>query len=362
MLCKSKIKEIIAELKEETLFIEALNCESESVVSGIYTDSRKVTPNSMFVCIQGFQTDGHQYIPQAVQKGCSLIVASKHIDTDIATIRVTDTRKAAAVLARLFYQDPSNDFTLIGVTGTNGKTTITQLIKHMIRQAGYDCATIGTLGYTINDETYRIDRTTPDIVELNSILAEFKKRKIPFVVMEVSSHALALDRVYGLKFDYAIFTNLSHDHLDFHKSMQEYGKAKSLLFRYLEQNNGTAIINYDDEHGKRIRNMISCPTIGISFSAAGVVIDNIQTDFEFSEFDLKQENYASHFKTELIGRHNVFNVAAAVVTIRNLLPDLKPETIAKYLEQIKPIDGRLSRVENSRNIGIYIDYAHTPHR
>lgn len=361
MLCKSKVKDIVAALKEELLFVEAISCDAETEITGIYTDSRKVLPDSVFVCIKGFQTDGHQYVPQAVEKGSLLVVAEEHLDTDIATIIVTNSRKAAAVLARLLYRDPSNAFKLIGITGTNGKTTITHLIKHIIRQAGYHCATIGTLGYTINDETYRIERTTPDIIELYSILSDFRGREIPFVVMEVSSHALALDRVYGLRFDYAVFTNLSHDHLDFHKSMHEYGEAKSLLFRYLDQNNGTAIINYDDEFGKRIRDMISCRTIGISFKIADVMIDNIHTDFDLTEFDLRQNNHVAHFKTQLIGKHNIFNVAAALVTIRNLLPELKLETMAKYLETKKTIEGRLSRIENSHHLGIYIDYAHTPH-
>ena len=249
---KINCTQILNILKKNKLLLDIYNVDEHSAYTGMATDSRQVLKGDVFVCIPGFITDGHLFAGKAVENGAKLLVVEKQLKIDIPQIVVNDSRKAASLLAKLFFGDPTSKFTLVGITGTNGKTTIATLIEMILRKNGMQTGFVGTFGYMINGKTFKTERTTPDIVELNRIFHQMAEAKVKYVVMEVSSHALALDRVYGLHFDAAVFTNLTHEHLDFHKTMNDYEKEKFKLFDNLAEKNGTAFINIDDEYGKKL--------------------------------------------------------------------------------------------------------------
>ena len=236
----------------EKLFNSALDEEIKNInVTGIEYDSRAVMPGNIFVCIKGFETDGHKYAAGAVKNGAALIVAQDEINVDVPVVYVDDTRKALADISCLFYGNPSEKFRLIGITGTNGKTTITYLVKSILEAAGMCTGVIGTNQNIIGDKvllTQSNTPTTPNSLELQQLFSEMASSKADSVVMEVSSHALDLDRVRGCAFDVGVFTNLTRDHLDFHKTMENYRDAKAKLFDISKK----GVVNIDDEAGKYI--------------------------------------------------------------------------------------------------------------
>ncbi|MBW6516422.1 MAG: UDP-N-acetylmuramoyl-L-alanyl-D-glutamate--2,6-diaminopimelate ligase [Candidatus Cloacimonetes bacterium] len=324
-----------------------------------------------FVCIRGSNFDGHRFVKQAIEDGIKLIICEQE-DTEnkIRQIVVSDTRKALALLAALYLNDPSADLFLIGVTGTNGKTSIVKIIENIMLKQGLSVATIGTLGYSINGEHYSLERTTPDITELNEILQKMRQEKIKFVVMEVSSHALKLDRVYGLKFNIAVFTNLTREHLDFHKDMEDYYQSKKKLFKYLKDKASVALINIDDPYGKKLYNEYQGAKYSISEQTEGDIsfrvdkrdlsetIFNLDlTDKMFTD-SIKDQKKSIKISTHLLGVHNAFNIAAAVTASKIAAPQLDLDRITTSLPTY--IKGRLQKVANDHNISCYIDYAHTP--
>lgn len=358
MYCKSKIKveDILNALKEANLFIRNLNDSDESLFNGIATDSRQIRKNYVFICIKGFLSDGNEFISQAISLGATLIITEEEITSSARTIQVKNSRRAAAVLSSLFFGKPAQKLKLIGITGTNGKTTIASLIHQLLIAKGYNAGLIGTLGYKIGEKEFHSDRTTPDIIDLQNIFAEMVESGTEFVVMEVSSHSLALDRVFGLEFDLAVFSNLSIDHLDFHRNMEDYAKAKFQLFNMLKPDIGTAIINIDDDYGKTLFDKLVGRKISISFHQGDFLIESYESSISGTKVILSQP-YEIEFDSLFIGKHNVFNITAALACVTTILPQIDWFPLLKSLQ---PVPGRLQQIPNKKGICILVDYAHTP--
>ncbi len=353
-------KTVIKTLKDTGLFVKIFNEDKNAYFSKIETDSRQIDRNDIFICIKGFQTDGHIFAREAEKKGAKLFIVQRKLDLKAPQILVKNTRKAAAVLAKLYFDDPSKKFKLIGITGTNGKTTVSYLIENILRDNGKKTGLIGTYGYFINGKEYKTERTTPDILELNRIFEKMNSEDVEYVVMEVSSHALALDRVYGINFDVALFTNLTQEHLDFHKNLDDYAETKFKLFLYLEGSSGVAFINTDDYYGKKLYKNLTCKKYSISFEKGDFIIQNCKYDIDRSSFELIYKNEILKVNTNLIGRHNVFNVSSAIAIIKRIVPDIPSDSILKSLKSFPPIKGRLENASINKKISIFIDYAHTP--
>ncbi|MFO7660806.1 MAG: UDP-N-acetylmuramoyl-L-alanyl-D-glutamate--2,6-diaminopimelate ligase [Candidatus Cloacimonadaceae bacterium] len=356
----------IAILKCHHLWVADQAITEDSILaSKPVTDSRLINEDDIFVCIRGFESDGHTFINQARAKQASLIIQEDEFKDSYACIRVSNSRKAAALLAKHYYDNPTSKFTLIGITGTNGKTTTSLLLWQALTKLGKKTGWIGTLGYKIDDEIIPTNNTTPDILELNGIFDQMVQAGCQYVVMEVSSHALALDRVYGLAFDLAMFTNLSRDHLDFHKNMQDYFESKYLLFEYVMQNNGLSLINIDDGQGRVIVERIQAAgkfrLKTISEQQGDYTISQSFCDTEGCSFSLtKQGSYAVELHSKLSGHFNMLNTAMTIAAVSELFPDIKTEELQKIASALKPVRGRLEQVRNHKNLGIYVDYAHTP--
>ena len=358
MYDKSKIEyaDIIDVLAAEHLLIREVNESKITELNKLQTDSRKVNSNDVFVCIKGYEVDGHLFAQKALDNGAELFVVQHVLPINKPQLVVSDSRRSAAILARLFFHDPTSKFKLVGITGTNGKTTIANITEKILLMNSVSTGLIGTLGYAINGQRFVTDRTTPDIIDLHIIFTKMVEAGVDVVVMEVSSHSLVLDRVYGLHFAIGLFTNLTQDHLDFHIDLDDYAEAKFILFEYVQDNKGISIINIDDPHGQTFFDNIKTRKIGISYE---------KSDFTFTVLDqnTKGSNFNLHntdFYTNLIGKFNIFNVAAAIAITQNAAPQIKAQQIKKALNFIQPVKGRLQRVERFKEFGVYIDYAHTP--
>ena len=220
------LKDLIADLRLRDIF-----GNSDVEIKGIAYDSRRVSKGDIFVCIKGFKTDGHNYLEQALKNGAVAVIAEKKLDIYVPVIVVDDSRKALAHCSSVFYNKPSSKFKLIGVTGTNGKTTTTYLVKSILESKGAKVGLIGTNQNMIGEQILKSERTTPESLELQQLFDYMASKNVEYVVMEVSSHSLELDRVYGCEFDIGVFTNLTREHLDFHQTMNKYLKAKAKLFK-----------------------------------------------------------------------------------------------------------------------------------
>ncbi len=356
------IYRILDALKEHSLLVETANLEKlENWQGKVQTDNRKIKPGDIFVCIQGANFDGHNFINSALEKGAALIVCREINKKDIPYIKVKDSRKAAAVIARTVMLPEKITYTLIGITGTNGKTTTSLILYEALRNLGFRCGWIGTLGYYIEGKKFPSERTTPDIIELNEIFAQMIKAKVDYVVMEVSSHSLSLDRIYGVKFDYCLFSNLGYDHLDFHQTLENYGKAKMSFFEQGAKDGSISVINTADSFGVQIRDMLKekkAKVYSLGSNDAEFQYLDIKTDISKSSFKLVAENCEISVTSRLIGSFNIQNLGLAALTLYAL--GFSPEEIHHSLQDIPPVKGRLERVENNCNIGIFIDYAHTP--
>jgi len=339
--------------------------EGRSITGKPVTNSNLINKGDAFVCIKGFTSDGHDFINQACEKGAAVIIQEDAFKHSLPAIRVTNSRKAAALLAKYYYNNPTDKFTLIGITGTNGKTTTSLLVWQALTMMGKKTGWIGTLGYRIGADIIPTNNTTPDIIELNDIFSIMVSAGCKYVVMEVSSHALALDRVFGLEYDMALFTNLSRDHLDFHKDMQDYFESKYQLFEYTMRQNGISIINIDDEYGKEIEKRIKA--LGkfklktISETKGNYIIEKPSLRTDGCDFTLTLNDGSSvELKTKLVGHFNMLNAAMAIAVVKELMPSTKDPELQRISGYFQPIRGRLEQVVNDRNTGIFVDYAHTP--
>ena len=285
-------------------------------IKDVTNDSRKVKQGSVFIAINGYQDDGKKYIKDAVNKGASIIISEKSINKtkiNIPVIEVNDIRKSMSKISSNYYNNPSKKLTVIGITGTNGKTTTSFILNSILKFSEQKTGLIGTLGAISDKINLKTNLTTPDSLELHNILSKFVKNNIEFSIIEVSSHALSLDRVDDIDFDMAVFTNISHDHLDFHKSMKNYISVKSKLFSKLKKN-GYSIINKDDKNWKTINDCtdskvrtfsVDKKSADIRFIDWGMSIDGIMGK-------VKTKNEIINVNSSLIGYFNLENILCAI--------------------------------------------------
>ena len=344
------------------IHIEEIIGNKELDIDNIVYDSRKVVPDSMFICITGFKTDGHIYIDQAIQKGATAIMIEKDLDTyvdGITYIKVKNTRKTMAVIAKNFYQNPSKELDLIGITGTNGKTSTTYMIKSILEVSNKKTNLIGTIANYIAGEEIEADRTTPESIDLQRMFRKMVDYNIDACVMEVSSHSLELQRVMGSEFKIGVFTNLTPEHLDFHESIDKYLNAKKKLFYQTSLCN---IINIDDKGGRKILEEISklstpILTYGLK-KDADIFAQNIEMSMKHISFDLITPKYTEKIIVNIPGKFTVYNALAAIAVSYGLGIDIK--YIKEGLSNIKGVAGRMESIDEFSNFAVIVDYAHTP--
>lgn len=354
---------MIKKLSELALLIPDAQLVGEDVsISGIEHDSRKVAARNLFVCMEGAHVDGHNFIPQAISKGAVAVLSTRKNfvpPENISALIVPDILNALAVIVPYFYDYPARKMRVIGITGTNGKTTTTYLLREIFTCAGFKVGLIGTIQNLIGEEKFPVRNTTPNVIDLQKFFVEMVEKKVEVVVMEVSSHALAENRVAGVEFDTAIFTNLTQDHLDFHGTMENYLWAKSKLFDMVSRRgrkpNKAAIINVDDAASAEILNHCHCKkiTYGIK-NPADLQATEINLRAGGMNFNLRGDDLNLH----LTGLFNVYNVLAA--TGAALAENISPETIKRALENFKSVPGRFERIFSDKPFEVIVDYAHTP--
>src|SRR5467141_471834 len=338
----------------------------DRTVESIAYDSRRVQRNGLFVALRGEKADGHEFIGSAIEKGASVIVTQREEKTPRATCLVVEnTRAALADLAATFYGLPARRLKLAAVTGTNGKTTTTFLIKHICEKAGLRCGLIGTVRYEIGERVLPAPRTTPESLDLQELLAQMANAGCRAAAMEVSSHALAQERIRGLEWEVAVFTNLTQDHLDYHGTMENYFESKAKLFTQLAQQQKkrkpVAVVNMDDRYGEqlldRIDKKISVVTFGMGvradFRAA-----NYRMEFGGTSYQIDARGKSYLVRVPLIGRFNVANSLAALAAANALGLSLREAILS--LAKSPQVPGRLEIVPAKRQFQVYVDYAHTP--
>lgn len=318
-------------------------------------DSRKVKNGYAFICINGFNADGHRYALQAEEAGAAVIIAEKPTGAKNEVI-VEDTHLAYAVMSANYFGNPSKHFKLIGVTGTNGKTSITYMLKAIIESKGFKTGVIGTIQNIIGDRCVEASNTTPDAYGLNALFAEMRDAGCDYVIMEASSHALDQKRIYGLDFEVAAFTNLTQDHLDYHKTMENYFMAKLKLFTMCK----AAVINIDDEYGKRLAETVNCECLtyaaedrNSTYSANGI---NMKPDG--IEYEMVGDYTIKRMRLKTGGKFSVYNSLCAAVCAKKL--GFTTDEIAAALAQMDGVKGRAEVVPTGKDYTIIIDYAHTP--
>lgn len=324
-------------------------------ITDITLDSRAAAPGALFVALKGSALDGHAYVADACARGAVAVLSERPVETPPGVVALVAPTAAAllAPLARRFFEDPSSRLTIIGVTGTNGKTTSTYLMRSILAAAGLPAAVIGTVAYQIGDETIPAPNTTPDAILLNRVLRRCVDAGISHVAMEVSSHALKLGRVQGVHFATAVFTNLTQDHLDFHPDMEDYFRSKARLFT---KTAGRGAVNVDDAYGRRLK--ADWPGL-LTFGAEGDLrADDVQLALGGTTFSLAYGGNAWPISTRLVGRPNVANCLTAAAAALTL--GLDPAVIVSGLERAVAPPGRFERVETGRDFVVAVDYAHTP--
>lgn len=326
-------------------------------VSGVFTDSRKVTSGSAFIALKGVQVDGHQYIGNAIELGAKVIIHEEDIDTPhegITYIQVKDGADAAGKIATLWYGDPSGKLKLVGVTGTNGKTTTATLLYEMFRKLGYKAGLISTVANYVNDTMFHATHTTPDPLSLNELLAKMADAGCDYAFMEVSSHAIHQKRISGLKFEGGIFTNITQDHLDYHKTMADYLKAKKTFFDDLPQT-AFALTNTDDKNGLVMLQNTKAKKYTYSVkSLADFKARIIEKHFDGTAIEIN----GNELQVQFVGVFNVYNLLA--VYGASVLLGQKAEEVMLVLSTLKPVAGRFETLRSPENYTAIVDYAHTP--
>ena len=348
-----KLKELL-----QGIHVLACTADLETEISSVAYDSRKVQPGGAFMAISGFTSDGNRFIPMAMEKGAAVVVTARKPKLDVPYVLVDNDRLALAMLGTNFYGKPAETMTMIGITGTNGKTSVTLLLKQVLEEAlGAKVGLIGTMGALVGDEHIHSDRTTPESLELQGLFAKMRDAGCSHVVMEVSSHALTLDRVGGIHFDVAAFTNLTEDHLDFHKTMDAYCDAKAMLFERCSK----AVINVDDSYAYRMLEKAKCPVVTTSVRGQG--------NLNAKDLELHAEGirFAAapvigkpvEIELPIPGKFTVYNALTVLGIARSL--GISLESSAAALVKAKGVKGRIEVVPTpGKPWSVLIDYAHTP--
>ena len=330
--------------------------QHQALVSGVVCDSRLVQPGSVFVAVRGVHADGHTFISQALANGALAVVAEKAAD-GVACVVVSDTRLALGKLAQAFHGQPARDLTKVAVTGTNGKTTFCYLLRSILETAGHRCAMFGTTGHCIADEFIPAATTTPSALELAELMARARAAGMKFAVLEASSHALDQERLAGIDFEVAAFTNLTGDHLDYHVSMDCYLDAKAKLFEQLHRS-ATAVFNRTDSAAEDLARRTKAKKIWYGLGTrAQVSASNLSSAASGSSFILNCAGTKLPVSSHLPGTHNVVNCLAAAAAALAL--DIAPQTIVAGIEQLQAVPGRLEPVRWTGPFHVLVDYAHT---
>ena len=355
---------IIDKIMEEVRRVQVLGAD-DKIITDITADSRVVEEGSLFICLKGATVDGHKFLQMAVEKGAVAALVEdvpEEIPEGVTLLVVPDTRKAMEVIVPYFYDYPGKNMRMLGITGTNGKTTTTNIIRTVLRRAGYKVGLIGTINIMIEDEVTEAHNTTPDVVDLQKALYAMKNAGCDYVVMEVSSHALVLNRVAGCEYDCAVLTNITQDHLDFHKTIENYRDAKSLLFEGLAngtKENKNAVFNMDDASSEIIkaRTKVNCLTYGKGHDND---IYPISFDVQAKEMALQLATPVGEMNLNLkiTGEFNVYNVMSAVACL--LAEKVDKEIICDVLNGFDGVPGRFQLVEAGQPYTVIVDYAHTP--
>ncbi|GIO39156.1 UDP-N-acetylmuramoyl-L-alanyl-D-glutamate--2,6-diaminopimelate ligase [Paenibacillus antibioticophila] len=336
-------------------------------LSGVAIDSRKVIQGDLFICLPGHTVDGHDYAGKAKEAGAAALVVQRWLeDCPLPQLKVKDSRLAMAVLGNVFFSHPSTGMKVIGVTGTNGKTTTTYLIERILQDQGQNTGLIGTIQRRYGGQTFAMSGTTPESLDLQQYLREMKDAETAYCVMEVSSHALDQGRVKGTKFRTAVFTNLTQDHLDYHKSMEEYRGAKGLLFARLGNTLGVdaeersyAVLNADDPASAYFAKLTAVETITYGVEqASDIRASQIKITAKGTSFHVDTFRGSCDIQLRMVGKFNVYNALAAISA--TLLEDIPLAEIKRSLEAVEGVEGRVEAVDAGQPFAVIVDYAHTP--
>ncbi|MEC0246624.1 UDP-N-acetylmuramoyl-L-alanyl-D-glutamate--2,6-diaminopimelate ligase [Paenibacillus chitinolyticus] len=356
------------ELKElaSQLLICQLIGEETTEISGIATDSRQVRPGDLFVCVPGFVSDGHDFAPKAMELGAAALVTERKLELDVPQLIVKDARYAMSVLSACVYGFPSRKMKVIGITGTNGKTTTSFLVEHILRDQGFRTGLMGTISAKIGSEFIPMERTTMEASDLQRTFRLMADEGTDYCVMEVSSHALDLGRVKGVRFRGGVFTNLTQDHLDYHETMDKYEAAKGLLFSRMgneftgdARDKQYAVLNADDPSAERLAKLTSAEVITYGVNRdCDVKATNIRITAKGTEFDVVSFAGTEPMRMKLVGLFNVYNALAAISV--SLAEGLSLSRIRESLGSMPGVDGRMEIVDEGQEFLVLVDYAHTP--
>ena len=344
-------------LTRDIQFIQLILPKNEVDITGVNIDSRQVKEGDMFIAMRGTQVDGHKYISTAEEQGAVAIVCEtlpERINPNVVYVRVADSQAVAGKLVTAFYGDPTQKLKLVGVTGTNGKTTIATLLYELFREMGHKCGLLSTVCNYIDGVPYPSTHTTPDVVSLNALLCKMADEGCEYVFMEVSSHSLAQERVGGLRFAGGIFTNLTRDHMDYHNTMEEYLRCKKSFFDKLPSD-AFAITNIDDKNGPV---MVQNTRADIKKYSARTIGDYKGRILETHLDGMLLEFNRIEFATQLTGRFNVSNLLAIFAAAVELGKD--PQEVLCVLSTLKPVSGRFETLHSKDGVSAIVDYAHTP--
>jgi UDP-N-acetylmuramoyl-L-alanyl-D-glutamate--2,6-diaminopimelate ligase len=339
---------------------DALRAEAAlGAVTGVAYDSRAVTPGQVFVALKGQHADGTSFASEAIARGAAAVVSEQAAPEGarVAWVVVDDARLALAVLAASFYRHPSREMQVIGITGTNGKTTTAYLVAAIFEAARIRCGILGTVGYRIGDQVREATRTTPEAPEVQALLRQMVDQRCGACAMEVSSHALSLRRVDGIRFAAAIFTNLTRDHLDFHADMDDYFRAKRRLFEMLPAD-APSLINLDDPRGASLLDAGGRPVTYAVNRVADVTPGPLSFSLDGLSFDVRTPRGTLHVTSKLVGRPNVYNILAAISAATAL--DVPLDAVERGLDALEGVPGRFQVVSDARDeVTVVVDYAHT---
>ncbi|SFP04475.1 UDP-N-acetylmuramoyl-L-alanyl-D-glutamate--2,6-diaminopimelate ligase [Salibacterium halotolerans] len=343
--------------------VKQQNTEDNPGIHSLHMDSRTVESGGLFFCVRGYTVDGHDFAEEAAKKGAAAVITEEELNLDLVQVVVPDTKLAMAVISSVFYNHPTRSFRLIGVTGTNGKTTTTHFMEHIFQKTGQKTGMIGTMYTKIGYDIYDAGNTTPESLVLQQTFHQMAEAGINVCTMEVSSHALDLGRVRGSAFNTAVFTNLTAEHLDYHKTMEAYKQAKGLLFSQLgntyDGEKQTAVLNADDEASEDYKKMTAAPvlTYGIE-QPADIKAEQLVISPAGTSFQMQTPFGSADVYLPAAGRFSIYNALAAAAAC--LAEGVELQNIAGALSDMKSVPGRFEPVDAGQPFAVIVDYAHTP--
>ncbi|MFN2352085.1 MAG: UDP-N-acetylmuramoyl-L-alanyl-D-glutamate--2,6-diaminopimelate ligase [Kiritimatiellia bacterium] len=356
-------------IKAETILaateVVAVHGDRSEMIRGLTLDSRQVKPGFVFFAVPGHNLDGGRFIQDAIERGARMVVTAEAGSVNrrnVLVAQVSDVRRAMAEMAAAFYDHPSHNLYAVGITGTNGKTTTAGMVRRVFERAERQPGSIGTIRYQIGDRSIPAARTTPESLDLQRMMAQMLKAGCRSVIMEVSSHGLVQKRVWDVDFDVVVFTNLTHDHLDYHQTVEDYYEAKSLLFQGLQAKPArAAVINLDDPWGVRLvelaRRHSQVVTYAIQNEKADIRATQLELSAHGSAFELQSPWGAAPARLRLLGRFNVYNALAAMGVCA--MADIPLDRIVPVLADMRLVEGRLEEIKTSAGFQVFVDYAHT---